>query len=127
MSYKHGGIKDVQYDTAGNNFAAAVSLGKPLSESEGYTPEIPEVENGAGQMLYAGKKNNGVYLIPDLTKFAALETIMKADTEVDVRVRYLDDSYETVALATLIKVRHVINTAVGSRNAFEFKFNNFEV
>lgn len=121
------GIKKVEYATAGTSFASPVNLGSPLSESGGYAPETQTQETGKGTMIYAGVKKETIYLFTDLTKFTALETIMKADTEIDVRITDNEDSVETIALAASVQVKKVISTAVGTRNHFEMKFQSFEI
>ena len=120
------GIKLLEYDTAGNAFAAAVSLGIPLADSPGIADDPQEVETGKGNTLYAGIKREHVFNISDLSKFAALETIMEADTEIDVRVTDLDDATETIALEATAKVKKMLGSAVGTRNYFEVKFQNFK-
>jgi len=119
------GISLVEYDTAGNSFATVVSLGKPLADSPGYSLELPEVETGAGTTLYTGKKSAHIFNITDLSKFAALDTIMLADTLVDVRVTDVGSNLETVALSASVKVKNVFGSAVGGRNYFELKVTSF--
>ena len=119
------GISLVEYDTAGNSFATVVSLGKPLADSPGYSLELPEVETGAGTTLYTGKKSAHIFNITDLSKFAALNTIMLADTLVDVRVTDVGSNLETVALSASVKVKKVFGSAVGGRNYFELKVTSF--
>uniref|UniRef100_A0A6M3XPX5 Tail protein n=1 Tax=viral metagenome TaxID=1070528 RepID=A0A6M3XPX5_9ZZZZ len=121
----YSGISLVEYDTAGNSFATVVSLGKPLADSAGPGFETPEVETGAGTTLYTGVKKEHVFNITDLSKFAALETKMLADTLVDVRVTDVGSNLETVALSASVKVKKMYGSAVGGRNYFELKVTSF--
>jgi hypothetical protein len=120
------GIEKVEYDTQ-LSFATVVDLGKPLAESDGFAPETQIVETGKGTNLYAGKKHDSSYLIPDMSKFAALETLMKADTEIFVRVTDTEDNVETIAEEASVQVKKMLATAVGTRTHFEFKFQHFAV
>lgn len=123
---KFTGYKLVEYEASPGSFGGSqVSLGVPLADSPGFTPEIQETENSKGQMLYSGNKKTSEWHVSDLTKFSALDTIMKADTEVDVRVTYMDDSTEVIQLNTLVKVSKPYQPAVGSRNYINVKFANF--
>lgn len=124
--YKHGGIKKVEYVTAGNSFSGATDLGVPLEDSEGITEEPQNVATGKGTQLYAGVNKSFSFNIPDFTNFSDLETKMEADTEIDVRVTYLDDSTENIAMAIVPLVNYNRNMATGSRNYFVFTGQGFE-
>lgn len=126
MAFDYSGIKKVEYATAGTSFASPVDLGTPLSDSTiGFDPQ--EVETGKGTTLYAGEKKEHVFHIPDLSKFSALETIMKNDTEVDVRITDVQGNVETIAENATVKVKKMYDGAVGKKNYFELKIQTFAV
>lgn len=120
----YSGIKKVEYSTDGSTW---VDLGKPLADSNGVGFDIQSVETGKGTNLYAGKKEEHVFNIPDMTTFTALETIMKADTEISLRVTDLEANVTTIATEASVMVKKVIGTQPGSRNYYELKVNAFEV
>jgi len=123
---KYSGIKLVEYEASPASWGGSeVSLGKPLADSEGVGFDPQTVENSAGNLLYAGNKDAHAFNIPDLSKFAALETIMKADTEVDVRITFMDDTTEVILTYALATVKKLYGSAVGSRNSFEVRFTGY--
>ncbi len=123
MGFTYSGIKKVEYSSDGGT--TWVDLGTPLSDSTiGFEPQ--ESETGKGTSLYAGEKKEHVFHIPDLSKYSALETIMKADTEIDVRVTDVEGNTETIAEDATVKVKKVYAGAVGNRNYFEMKVTTFE-
>ncbi len=126
-AFDFSGIAKVEYDTAGNNFASAVDLGKPLADSPGVNFDVQEQETAKGTTLYAGKKHEHTFNIPDLSKFAALETKMKADSEIDVRLTDVQGNVETLATNATVKVKKVYASQTGGKNYFEMKIQTFEV
>ena len=123
---KYAGIKKLEYEASPASWVGAqVSLGKPLADSEGVGFDPQTVENTAGNMLYAGNKDAHAFNIPVMASFAALETIMKADTEVDVRITFMDDTTEVILTEALATVKKNYGTAVGARNSFEVKFTGY--
>jgi len=126
-TYKHGGIKKVEYQTpTGGAWGSPVNLGAPLTDG-GVGFELPETETGEGKKLYSGKKCSHTFKLTDLTKFVALETLMKADTSIDVRVYYLNGDYDTITTDAIPMVKRIINSQTGQRNAFELKVDSFQV
>jgi hypothetical protein len=122
---KYSGLKAVAYAPTGTT--AWVDLGQPLADSGGYKPEPQEVETAKGTTLYAGTKREFAVNIPDLTKYDGLETIMKADSEVDLKLTFLDDSTDTSLTVATVKVKKNIGLKAGARNSFEAKFTMFSV
>ena len=123
---KYAGIKKVEYENSPASFGGSeIDLGKPLADSEGIGFDPQTVENSAGNMLYAGNKDVHAFNIPNLASFAALETIMKDDTEVDVRITFMDDTTEVILTEALATVKKNYGTAVGARNSFEAKFTGY--
>ncbi|MFZ3035511.1 MAG: hypothetical protein WA138_16055 [Parvibaculum sp.] len=127
MASKFSGIAKLEYQPAGGAWSAPVVLGVPLSDSPSVTFEPQEVENSKGQMLYAGNKDSSEFNFSDFTNFAAVETLMEADTEVDVRLTFLDNTTEIIHTAALLKVKKVFGAAVGGRNSINVKFQNFRI
>lgn len=114
------GIKKVEYslDPIAGGFASPVSLGVPLADSAGFTPEPQSVEAGDGNMLYAGIKNSIELNFDDMTKFAALETAMKNDSPFSVKLYFMDDTNEIIIKQGKCKVRKNYPMAVGSKVNF---------
>lgn len=125
---KFTGIKLLEYEASPGSFAGAqISLGVPLADSPSLTAEPQEVENAKGQLLYGGNKDTSEWSIPSFTTFAGLKTIMEADTEVDVRITFLDGSTEIIHLNSLAQVKKVYSATVGSRNYMSVKFQTYRV
>lgn len=123
---KYSGIKLLEYEPSPASWAGAeVDLGKPLADSPGMNFDAQQVENSAGSQLYAGNKDEHAFNIPDLSLFGALETIMKADTEVDVRITFLDATTEVILINATCIVKKLYGMAVGGRNSFEAKFSGY--
>ena len=123
---KYAGLKLVEYEASTGAFGGLqTSLGKPLADSEGVGFDPQTVENTAGNMLFAGNKDSHSFNIPDMSLFAALETIMKADTEVDVRITFMDDTTEIIILNALVTVKKNYGSAVGARNSFTVTFTGY--
>ncbi len=128
MPGTYTGIKLLEYEESTGAFSGLqTSLGCPLASSPSLTPEPQVVENAKGQELYAGNKDTSEWHIDDLTLFAALKTIMEADTEIDIRVTFLDDSTEIIHLNSLAKVSKTYNAQVGSKNYFIFKCQVYRI
>jgi len=124
--YKYSGISKVEYATAGTSFASPIDLGAPLASSAGTKSDPQTEETGKGTNLFAGVKKEHVFEITDMNLFIGLETIMKADTEVDVRIYDTANNYETVSTNASVKVSKNYGAAVGKRNTFEVTFTSFE-
>ena len=125
---KFTGIKLVEFEASTGVFAGAqTSLGTPLPDSPSFTPEPQEVENAKGQILYGGNKESSEWNIPDFTNFAALETLMEADSEVDVRITFMDDTTEIIHLNSTVLVRKNYSAQVGGRNYLAVKFQNYRI
>lgn len=120
------GIKKVEYDTA-VGFGTAVDLGTPLADSAGYSPDAQAVEAADGTMLYSGLKKVLDMNFSDTTKFAALETIMKADTRIYIRLTLMDDSTVTLISSAAAQVKMVYPFQVGKKVSFNLKTQAFEV
>jgi len=123
----YSGISKVEYATAGTSFASPIDLGTPLASSAGTKSDPQGEETGKGTNVYAGVKKEHVFEITDMSKFAGLETIMKADTEVDVRITDVASGVETVSLNASVKVSKNYGATVGKRNVFQVTFTSFEV
>ncbi len=122
------GIKKVEYSTDSTGaFGTPVSLGAPLADSSGYTPEPQSVESGNGNQLYAGVKKGIDMNFDDLTKYAALETIMKADTPIWVKLTFMDDTTDTIISGGTCQVKKQYPFAVGKKAAFNLKAGYFAV
>jgi len=119
------GLKKVEYSTdVSGAFTSPVDLGAPLTDGS-FTPDIPEVETSDGKMLYAGKKQSIEHNFTDMSKYSALETIMKADTPIAVRYTFIDATTEIVINDGLCKVKKNYKLSVGDRNSFNFKAQEF--
>jgi hypothetical protein len=127
MASKFSGIAKVEYQPAGGAWSAPVNLGVPLADSSSITFEPQGVDNTKGQMLYAGNKDSSEFDFPDFTNFTAVETLMEADSEVDVRLTFLDSTTEVIHAMAMVKVSKVLGGAVGGRNSMKVKFQNFRI
>ena len=124
MGFTYSGIKKVEYYLS--DAGTWTDLGTPLSDSTiGFDPQ--ESETGKGTSLYAGEKKEHIFHIPDLSKYSALETIMKNNYEISVRITDVEDNVETIAENATVKVKKVYGGQVGSRNYFEMKITTFAV
>ena len=124
----YSGYKLLEYEASPASWGGSeVSLGTPLADSPGEGREVQEVENAKGQQLYAGLRNDSEWNVDDLTKFSALETLMKADTEVDVRITDMEDTTRVIHTNAMVKVKKNYSAAVGGRNTLNVKFSVFEV
>ena len=125
---KFTGIKTVEIeDNPASWGGSEIDLGTPLPDSPSFTPEPQEVENSKGQILYGGNKEMSEWNIPDFTNFAALETKMEADTEVDFRVTFMDDTTEVIHTAATVQVRKNYSPQVGGRNYISVKLQNYRI
>ena len=125
---KFTGIKLVEFEASVGAFGGSqTSLGTPLADSPSFVPEPQEVENAKGQMLYGGNKESSEWNIPSFANFGALETLMEADTEVDVRITFMDDTTEIINLNSTVIVKKVYGSTVGGRNFLTVKFQNYRI
>jgi len=122
------GIKKIEYslDQTGA-FGSPVDLGAPLADSSGYTPEPQTTESGNGNMLYSGVKKNIDMNFDDMTKFAPLETAMKADTQIWVKATFMDDTTEVLVSAGTAQVKKIYPFTVGKKAGFNLKAGAFAV
>lgn len=122
------GIKKVEYsvDLTGA-FAAPVDLGKPLQDGSQYSPDRPTVPGAEGSTFYTGEKESYDFKIKDLSKYAALEALMKADTPISVRTTDMEDNVNIVIDSAIPIVKKDMPTAVGNRNTFMLHVEEFKV
>jgi len=124
MSKQYSGIKKVEYSLTGANTFSVI--GEPLPDSA-IKNEVAKVETARGTNLYAGLKKDHSFSFPDTSAFSALETIMKADTALDIRVTYLDDTTEIIATDVTVQVVKTKSTKVGELNGFTLSYTGFSI
>mgnify|MGYP005843329795 CR=1 FL=1 len=125
---KFTGIKTVEVeDSPGSWGGSQINLGTPLESSPSLTQEPQEVPDAQGRMLYGGNKDTSEFHIASFTNFAALKTKMESDTEVDVRITFMDDTTEVIHVASMVQVSKSYSAAVGSRNYMIVKFSKYRI
>lgn len=117
------GIKKLEYSTDGSTY---VDLGQPLTGGS-FDAGIQEVETAGGVMKYAGQKKVEEFDIPDMTKFSALETIMKADTPIYVKKTFMDNTTDVTFSNATVQVKKNFGFQVGQLNSFHMKVQEFTV
>ncbi len=122
MPTKFSGIKAVSYSVAGAN--SYTTIGTPNADAD-VKDEASSVETSKGTKLYAGIKRDATFTFTDLTSFTTLETGMKANTEYDIKVTYMDDTSEVIATSVPITVVKEIKGKVGEINGFKLTFSHY--
>jgi hypothetical protein len=118
-------IVQVEYDDAGNSFAAAVDLGDIKDDSEHAPEQFEDEQNTRGEIMFAGHQDVYNINVFDTTKRAALLTMFKADDRIDVRFTRDDDTTVTV-LDVKPYVGPIVNSVVaGGRDMFQFRVRKF--
>lgn len=125
---KYTGIKKLEVEDSPASWGGSeIDLGTPLESSPSLTQEPQEVPDAQGRMLYGGNKDNSEFHIADFTDFSTLKTKMEADTEVDVRITFMDDTTEVIHVASMVQVSKSYSAAVGSRNYMILKFSKYRI
>ncbi len=124
MAKKYSGIKKVEYSPTGAN--TFTEIGVPLTDGS-IKNEAAKVETSKGTQLYAGTNKEGNFVFTTDTAYTALETAMKADTELDIRLTYMDNTTEIIAVGANITVSKTIKSKVGELNGFELAYKTFSV
>lgn len=115
---KYSGIKKIEYAQTGTAFAAPVELTPILDDSDGHVPESQKENLSDGRKVYAGTANKFSVKCLDLTKYDALETLMKADGGIDIRVTDMENNLNTVVVGAIPIVSKPANAAALKRNYF---------
>jgi hypothetical protein len=123
--YDFTGLKLVEYDTA-VGMGTAISLGVPLASSPLGDDDVKQVPTGKGTNLYAGKAKSRVYHTPDLSKYAALDTIQQANTEIYFRETDLEDNTQVNGPGTVM-VKIVTSGEPGNVGYVEITHTYFSV
>ena len=125
---KFTGIKTVEVEASPASWGGSeVDLGTPLESSPSLTQEPQEVPDAQGRMLYGGNKDTSEFHIANFTAFAGLKVQMEADTEVDVRITFMDDTTEVIHVASMVQVSKNYQAPVGSRNYMVCKFSKYRI
>lgn len=124
MPTKSSGIKMVSYAPTGSS--SYTNIGVPNADSD-IKPEINGVDTAKGTKLYAGESISATLNFSDTTAFSALETGMKANTEYDIKITFLDDSTKVIAEATTVMVTENYKAKVGDINGFKLTFTNYKI
>ena len=129
---KFGKLIKIEYDAAGNAFAAAVDIGE-LSDQTSIEPRFSEEDkNTQGEAMYSGQFLDAELVFYDLSKVSALQTHMTADTKIDVRFHFPDEAGTGTETVTVLAVkpqmvRKRFEPAAGRRNTGRFKISGFSV
>ena len=115
---KYSGIKKIEYAATGTAFASPVEITPILEDSDGHTPESQKEGLSDGRKVYAGTNNKFTVKCLDLSKFVALETLMKADSGIDIRVTDMESNLNTVVVGAIPIVSKPANAAALKRNYF---------
>jgi len=131
-SDKYSGIVKVEYAPAlATPFSQSgdiIVLGDCASDSEGLKTDVKSVETSAGTALYAGKIETFAAKVFDQTKYAALETLMKADAKIDIRITTSDNTTPIVIITNSgVIVSKNYGMKVGDRNYFELKAQGYSI
>jgi len=125
---KYTGIKKVEVEDSPASWAGSeIDLGTPLESSPSLTQEPQEVPDAQGRNLDGGNKDSSEFHIADFTNFSTLKTKMEADTEVDVRITFMDDTTEVIHTYSIVQVSKTYQAAVGSRNYMIMKFSKYRI
>jgi len=124
MPTKFSGMKMVSYAPTGSS--SYVNIGVPNADAD-IKIENKSVETSKGTNLYAGKTTTATIPFSDTTAYSVLETGMKANTEYDIKVTYMDDTTEVIAQATTVMVTKDIKGKVGELNGFKLSFTVFQI
>lgn len=124
MAKKFAGVKSVSYSPTGAN--TWTEIGEPLTDGE-MKNEAAKVETASGAQLYAGTNNEGNFAFTDEAQYSALATIMQNDTKVDLKVTFLDDSSEVIAISTNIIVSKTRKMKVGDLNGFKLEYKSYSI
>jgi len=118
-------ITKVEYDAAGNSFAAAVDLGEIKNNSAHEPSTFEDEQNTRAEVQWAGEMNQYSVQCFDLTKRAALRALFVAGTRIDVRITFSDGTTESV-LSVLPYVGQVVNSfTAGQKATWLFRFKKF--
>lgn len=126
---KFSGFRKLQWADAGTSFGTPVDIELVSEDGTENTVELPEDDKitHKGQPLYAGVRETNTFNCYDLSKFAALETKMKANAAIDVRLVDPEGNNQTVALDVIPMVHKPKKYATGRLNTFVLKITNFIV
>lgn len=115
---KYSGIKKIEYADTGTAFASPIEITPILDDSDGHVPESQKENLSDGRKVYAGTANKFSVKCLDLSKFAALETKMKADAGIDIRVTDMGGNVNTVVTGAIPIVSKPANAQSLKRNYF---------
>ena len=122
------GFKKIEYseDLTGA-FANPIDLGIPLQDGSQYSPDRPVVAGAEGSQFYTGERESYDLKFADLSKYAALETLMKADTPITVRGTDMEDNVNVIIISGIPIVKKDTPFAVGNRNTYMLSIQEFVV
>ena len=121
------GALKFQYDDAGNSYGSPIDLYPCKSDSED-NPEQPSDDvTTEGDILFAGEFKDGVIRCYDMSKYAALRTIQKADGKIDLRKEDLGENFNPITEGFIPRVMKPDNFAPGQRRYFELRYRKFTI
>lgn len=104
-------ITKVEYDVAGNAFAAAIDLGE-IKDDSSNDPEVYEDnKNTRSEVQWAGESDKYKINLFDTTKRADLRAKFIANTRIDVRLTFSD-----ATTSTILSVKPIVS---GTPNSFK--------
>lgn len=115
---KYSGYKKIEYATTGSGFGTPIELTPILEDSDGHMPESQVEGVSDGRKVYAGTANKFSCKCLDLSKYAALETLMKADSGIDIRTTDMEGNLNTIVVGAIPIVSKPANAAALKRNYF---------
>ena len=119
------GVKSARYDTV-SAMTSAVDLGSVREDSSGQKVDVKTTPEGSGQTRYAGNAKELVLNVNDMSKFAGLETLMKANTEIYVELTDLEANTKIIGPAKPKVWQADTKPAPGDTAFFELKMTYFE-
>lgn len=115
---KYAGYKKIEYAATGTGFVSPVEITPILEDSDGHVPESQTEGLSDGRKVFAGQANKFSCKSLDLSKYAALETLMKADSGIDIRTTDMEGNVNTIVVGAIPIVSKPANAAALKRNYF---------
>jgi len=124
--YDYSGIKSIRYDTQSGMGGSPVSLGSILASSPLGDDDVKQVPTGKGTNLYGGKAKQRTWHVPDNSKFSALDTLQKADTEIYVEETDLEDNTSEYGPGSVM-VKKITSAEPGTTGYIEMTLTYFSI
>jgi len=121
------GAQKFQYDTAGNNYAAATDLYPCKADSSSTINQPNNEKTTEGDILFAGETREEKINVYDLSAYDALRAKMLADERIDLRYVDIEGNTNDVALSFIPLVQKPNMYDPGKRRFFTLIVTKFLV